>query len=187
MTTTLQMDTSSFDRLLDGLEADVGRALRPAAQAAAQVFYDEVKKNVSQIKTVTGNLSRAIYQAHMPESSIEGQRESYRISWNWRKAPHGGLVEGGHMQRYKYYQNAQGQVRPMVRPGMDGRKKPAKRASQAVKDAYYVPLEGGPRQIPGKFFLRRAFDKSAVAQGAAIAKLAGVLSGGANTIYGADE
>lgn len=184
MTTTLEMKTTGFDNLLDTLETDVSAALRPAAQAAAQVFYDEVVKNVGQIKSVTGNLRKAIYQAYSPELSVDGQVATYRISWNWRKAPHGGLVEGGHLQRYRYYQNAQGQVRPMVRPGMDGRKKPSGRASQAVKDAYYVTLSS-PIQVPGKFFLRRAYDKRGIAEGAAIQKLLGIL-GGANPVYGTE-
>lgn len=188
---TLQMvmDTSHFNIVLDGLEDRVAQAIRPSAQAAAQVFYDAVKENVSQIKTVTGNLNRSIYQAYSPEQSEDGVKAVYRISWNWSKAPHGGLVEGGHLQRYRYYQNGQGQVLPMVRPGMDGKKRPGKRASRAEKDAYYVTLPT-PKQVAGKFFLRRAFDKQAAAEGAAINKLYEVLLTGltgVGAVFGTEE
>lgn len=182
---TMRLDTTRFDAILDDYELRAEEAIRPAAQAAAQVFYDEVKKNVAQIRTVTGNLNKAIYQAYSPELSVDGQKATYRISWNWNKAPHGGLVEGGHLQRYKYYQDKQGRVRPMIRPGMEGKKKPAKNGPQSAKDAYYVTLPT-PIQIPGKFFLRRAYDKQNLAESAAITKFLAVLSG-ANPVFGTEE
>lgn len=152
------MPTAEIEAFIDQLGVDVADAIRPAAQAAAQVLYDEVKNNVAQIRQHTGNLYKSIYQKYSPELSVPGKVAFYRVSWNTKKAPHGGLIEGGHLQRYRYYQNDRGEVQPMVRPGMDGRKKPSKDAPQSVKDAYYVPLDT-PKQIPGKFFVRRAIDK----------------------------
>ena len=172
----IEVDTAGLERMLDSFVDEVGLAVRPAAQAGAQVLYDEVKRNVGQLKSYTGNLSKSIYQAYSPELSVEGKRAVYNISWNKTKAPHGWLVERGHLQRYRYYQNAQGQVRPMVRPGMDGRKKPRSGASQAVKDAYYVTLPT-PIQIPGKAFVRRAADKLPLAFSAMEYKLFEILSG----------
>ena len=181
----MPVDVSDLNRLIDRLGVDVSEAIRPAAQAAAQVFYDEVKRNVGQLKTVTGNLNSSIYQVYNKTLSVDGVRAVYDISWNKTKAPHGWLVERGHLQRYRYYQNAQGQVRPMVRPGMDGRKKPSKRASQATKDAYYVTLPS-PIQIPGKAFIRKAKDKENAAIAAAKQTLLAVLAGG-NPVYGTEE
>ena len=180
----MEVDMADFNRLVDRLEVNISEAIRPAAQAAAQVFYDEVKRNVGQLKTYTGNLNKSIYQVYNKAISVEGKVAAYDISWNKTKAPHGWLVERGHLQRYRYYQNAQGQVRPMVRPGMDGRKKPSKRASQATKDAYYVTLPS-PIQIPGKAFIRKAKDKENAAIAAAKQTLLAVLAGG-NPVYGAD-
>lgn len=75
-------------------------AARPAAQAAAQVLYDETLKNVAQIRSQTGNLRRSIYQAYSQRDSVPG-RAVYNVSWNPRKAPHAMLVEFGHLQRYE--------------------------------------------------------------------------------------
>lgn len=172
----IEVDTTGIDRMLSQFIGDVQDAVRPAAQAGAQVLYDEVKRNVGQLKTVTGNLNKSIYQAYSPELSVQGYKAVYNISWNKTKAPHGWLVERGHLQRYRYYQNADGQVRPMVRPGMDGTKKPSKRASQVVKDAYYVTLPT-PIQIPGKAFMRKAADKLPQAFIAMEQKLYEILSG----------
>ena len=54
----------------------------------------------------------------------------------------------------------------MVRPGMDGKKRPGRHASQAEKDAYYVTLDT-PKQVPGKAFVRNASSSTAEAVKAA--------------------
>ena len=97
---TFSMDTTGLMQWLNELEAEAQAAVRPAAQAGAQVLYDEVKRNVARLKRKTGNLERAIYQAFGPDNSAEG-RVTYHVSWNRRKAPHGHLVEFGHLQRYE--------------------------------------------------------------------------------------
>lgn len=173
---TLGADLSGLDALFGQLEGNLEDAVRPASQAAAQVLYDEVKKNVGQIKTVTGNLGRSIYQKYSPEKSGQG-RATYHISWNARVAPHGHLVENGHLQRYRYYKGSDGRVRPMVRPGMDGQPRPARNASQAVKDAYYVTLPV-PVQVPAKAFVRRAQSAFDRAYAAAEAELLKRIHGG---------
>lgn len=154
-TFTIDFDEAGLSDFLDALGDDAEKALRPAAQAAAQVLYDRVKLNVKALGRVTGNLDSSIYQAFSPENSQDGQRAQYNVSWNAKKAPHGHLVEYGYMQRYRYYQDNQGQVRPIVRPGMEGKKPPGRRASEAQKAAYYVMLDT-PKQIPGKAFVRSA-------------------------------
>lgn len=85
---------------LDDITAECEAAARPAAQAMAQVLYDEVKANVGRLKRRTGNLAASIYQAYSQDNSGQGQH-TYHVSWNARKAPHGHLVEFGHLQRYE--------------------------------------------------------------------------------------
>ncbi|MNS19685.1 hypothetical protein D3C72_514080 [compost metagenome] len=174
---SISADLSSLDRLLDQLGDEVEAATRPAAQAAAQVLYDEVKRNVAGIGKVTGNLERSIYQAFSASNSASG-KATYHVSWNHRKAPHGWLVENGHMQRYRSYQDNQGRVRTMVRPGMDGTLRPGRRASQAEKDAYYVPLPGGPRHVAARPFVRPAQASFPKALEAAEAELLKRINGG---------
>jgi len=163
-------DLDGVGSLLDQLEEGASEALRPAAQAATQVIYDRVKLNVRALGRVTGNLEKSIYQAFSPENSQDGIRVEYHVSWNHKKAPHGHLVEFGYLQRYRYYQDNRGQVRPMVRPGMDGQKPPGRRASLAAKAAYYVTLDT-PKQVPGKSFVRSAASSMAEANKAADAEL----------------
>jgi hypothetical protein len=164
------VDLGGLNRLLDSLGVAAEEAARPAAQAAAQVLYDDVNANVAKLGRVTGNLAGAVYQAFSRDNSGPG-RATYHISWNAKKAPHGHLVEYGFLQRYVLYRANDGTVRPMVRPGMDGQKKPGRKASQAVKDAYYVPLPGGPRQIPAHPFVRPAVAKFRQAAAAAETEL----------------
>ena len=156
-TLTMELDTTAFDDILDALGDDVVKAVRPAAQAAAQVLYEQVKINVSALGRKTGNLERSIYQKFSPEQS-GALKAVYNISWNHKKAPHGHLVEFGYLQRYRYRPDGMG---PMVRPGMDGKRKPGRRATREQKDAYYVTLPT-PIQVPAKAFVRRA--ESAFAQ-----------------------
>lgn len=165
----IDVPTDGIKALLSELGANAEAAVRPAAQAAAQVLYDAVKANVGRIGRKTGNLERSIYQAFSPEQSGPGVA-TYRVSWNAKKAPHGGLVEYGHLQRYRYYKGNDGKIRPMVRPGMEGKPRPNRRASQAVKDAYYVPLPT-PVQVAARPFIRPAVDKFGAAMEAAKAEL----------------
>jgi hypothetical protein len=171
----MKLDTSGLDALFDRMESNMNEAVRPAAQAAAQVLYDDVKKNVQALGRKTGKLDSSIYQVYSASSSSPG-KATYQVSWNHKKAPHGWLIENGHLQRYQYYKRDDGQIRPMVRAGMEG-KKPARRASQAVKDAYYVTLPV-PIQVPAKAFVRRAIDKFPAAYAAAEAELLRRINGG---------
>lgn len=166
---SLSITMTGADLGLDALVAEADDAARPAAQAGAQVLYDQVKANVARLRRVTGNLDRSIYQAFADAESGKG-RAVYRISWNKKTAPHGYLVEFGHLQRYEMARDARGRIFPMVRPEMVGRAKPSRSASQAVKDAYYVPRKGGPLQIPGKAFLRSAWSRAPQAQAAMAAR-----------------
>jgi hypothetical protein len=97
---SLSIKVKGSDLGLVQLVADAEGAARPAAQAAAQVLYEAVLRNVNGIKRHTGNLARSIYQAYSRDNSGTG-RATYHVSWNHRKAPHGHLVEWGHLQRYE--------------------------------------------------------------------------------------
>lgn len=97
----VSVNTAEIDAMFDGLESDVTSAARPAANAMAWYCQQEVLKLVSapHMKTVTGNLKSSIYRA-FDQKSAPG-KPSYAISWNHRKAPHGHLVEFGHLMRYE--------------------------------------------------------------------------------------
>lgn len=170
MSMTISVDTASLNSLLDGLVGDVEEAVRPAAQAAAEVLYQEVKRNVATLGKVTGNLDRSIYQVYSQDNSGPA-RATYQVSWNQNKAPHGGLVEFGYIQRYATYLGKNGNFYTAVRPEARGKPKPRRRASQAEKDAYYVPRAGGPVQIAARSFVRKAADKFPQALNAAEAEL----------------
>ena len=169
-------DSFTIDAGIDGfmaqinlMETAVNEAARPAAQAGAQVLYDAVTANVGKVGKKTGNLASAIYQAFSADNSGQGFA-TYHVSWNARKAPHGGLVEFGHLQRYATYLGKDGKWHTAVRPSMRGKPAPKRRASQAAKDAYYVPL-ATPRQVAAKPFVRPAASKFEVAIEAAKAEL----------------
>jgi HK97 gp10 family phage protein len=131
MTFSIKVDISQLG--MDELVADAEAAARPAAQAGAQVLYEAVQRNVNSIKRHSGNLARSIYQAYSRDNSGQG-RATYHVSWNAKKAPHGHLVEWGHLQRYVVYFDEAGrfftdkkrplttpkivQARPFVRPAV---------------------------------------------------------------------
>jgi hypothetical protein len=100
----LKLDLSEALQGLDDLQAACEEDVRPAAQAGAQVYYDEarvrvpVRKSARVYKGKTyqpGALKAAIYQAYSKDNSAKG-RATFHISWNARKAPHGHLIEHGH-------------------------------------------------------------------------------------------
>lgn len=151
----IDVDLGGLLRYVDELQEGCEVAVRPAAQAGAQVMYDLVKTNVAGLGRVTGNLASSIYQVYSRDNSGP-LRAEYHVSWNYRKAPHGHLVEYGHVQRYVTYLDKRGQWKTLVRPEMRGKPRPRRSAPLSVKDAYYVPLKGGPRLVGARSFLRRA-------------------------------
>ena len=144
MSFSISLDLASLDDLLDGVEEGMQEAARPAAQAAAQVLYERVKANVGRIKPVTGKLAASIYQAYSRDQSKDG-REVYHVSWNARKAPHGHLVEFGHLQRYE--------------------------VSHDPKTGRFITHKGRPlptpKHVPGRPFIRPAMDAFPQAMAAA--------------------
>lgn len=134
----LNVDLESLEDEIDGIEAQLMENARPAAQAGAEVIYRAVRRNVEAIGRKTGNLADSIYQAFSDDNSQEGGvgylRATYHVSWNAHKAPHGHLIEYGHIQKYKVYVGSDGNwytnknaplpepvqvaARPFVRPAM---------------------------------------------------------------------
>jgi hypothetical protein len=150
----------------------VQEAIRPSAQAGAEVLSQAVVSNVARRGTDKGNLHGAVYQVYSQDKSGNTQA-TYHVSWNHIKAPHGHLLEFGWLQRYVVLRKSNGKFVTAVRPEMIGKPKPKRNASQAAKDAYYVPLPGGPRQIPARAFVRGAqaqFDKAMAAAKATLDK-----------------
>lgn len=152
---TIGVDMAGLDDILTELGDAVETATRPAAQAAAEVLYGEVQRNIASIGRQSGNLAAAIYQAYSLDNSSDA-RATYHVSWNAVKAPHGHLIEHGFIQRYATYLGKDGKWHTAIRPEMRGKPKPKRRASQAEKDAYYVPRQGGPVQVAARSFIRRA-------------------------------
>ena len=161
------INLSGVEALFEDLGDAAEQAVRPAAQAAAQQLYNAAKANVAALGGVTGNLASSIYQAFSQDNSGPGLA-TYHVSWNHSKAPHGGLVEHGHWQRYQVVTTKSGKWVTVAKPESAGKKKPRHRASQAEKDAYYMPRQGGPIYIPGKAFMRRALGAAPAATQAAV-------------------
>ena len=118
---TMTFDTTSIDAGLDQLAAGVLQQLRPAAQAGAQALYDEVKVNVGKLGRVTGNLQNSIYQVYSKNHSTDA-KAVYQVSWNYKKAPHGHLIENGTSRAPAY---------PFLRPAYDSKNQDALQAVKA--------------------------------------------------------
>lgn len=152
---SINVDLQSVNAMIDGLQADVQAAVRPASQAGAQVIYARAVQNVEALGEYSGRLIDSIYQAYSKERSGPA-KAVYGISWNYKTAPHGHLVEFGHIARYAVYVGKDGKWHTAIRPEARGKSRPGRRASQAAKDKYYILRKGGPKQIPPKAFMRRA-------------------------------
>lgn len=152
MSFSLGLDLEAFNAGLDEMAAATETAARPAAQAIAQVLVDQVKANVARIPMKTGRLAASIYQVYSKDNSTP-VHAVYHVSWNAKKAPHGHLVEFGHVQRFQvYWSQKRGRfftrkdrplptpiqipAHPFVRPAQAA----FERAQQAGIDRYYQAL-----------------------------------------------
>ena len=127
----IKFDPKGLDAGLDQLAAGADECVRPAAQAGAQVLYDEVLARVPVAKRdrttksgriiARGALKASIYQAYSQDNSGEG-RATYHVSWNYKKAPHGHLVEFG---------TSRAPAHPFLRPSYDARANDALQAANA--------------------------------------------------------
>ena len=129
---SIAFDFSKIAAKLDGITKAAEEGARPAAQAGAQVFYEEVKQRVpvsakahstkGKKQTFTpGTLRKAIYQAFADKESGDG-KASYRISWNKSHAFYGRFVEFG---------TSKMAAKPFLRPAYDAA---LAKALQAVQE-----------------------------------------------------
>ena len=175
----VEFDLSSFERKLDHFQVVLRGSVRPAAQAGAQVFYDEMKLRALTVGK-SRQLQASIYQKFVVESRDDalGLSATYHISWRKQKArvsikgqanPDAGLpyttmgywIEHGYVHRYMAVEARsgpfKGQMVTLVRPEMRGKPKPKWSDSRAIKDAYWMPRPGGPLPVPPKPFLRSTY------------------------------
>lgn len=126
---SVEFNFSKIAAKLDSITKAAEEGVRPAAQAGAQVFYDEVKQRVpvsakphkSGKKTYNpGTLRKAIYQAFADKESGEGVAK-YRISWNKTHAFYGRFVEFGTSKMV---------AKPFLRPAYDAARAKALEAVQ---------------------------------------------------------
>ena len=126
---SIAFDFSKIAAKLDIITKAAEQGVRPAAQAGAQVFYQEVRARVpisakphkSGKKTYSpGSLQRAIYQAFMKEESGPGVSK-YRISWNKQHAFYGRFLEFG---------TSKMAAKPFLRPAYDAARAKALQAVQ---------------------------------------------------------
>lgn len=128
---SIAFDFSKLTAKLDSITQSAEKATRPAAQAGAQVFYDEVKQRVpvsakphstkGKKQTFTpGTLRKAIYQAFADKESGDG-RAMYRVSWNKTHAFYGRFVEFG---------TSKMAAKPFLRPAYDAARAKALKAVQ---------------------------------------------------------
>ena len=128
---SIAFDFSKIAAKLDNITKAAEEGARPAAQAGAQVFYEEVKQRVpvsakahstkGKKQTFTpGTLRKAIYQAFADKESGDG-KASYRISWNKSHAFYGRFVEFG---------TSRMAAKPFLRPAYDAARAKALQAVQ---------------------------------------------------------
>ena len=135
---SIAFDFSKIAAKLDNITKAAEQGVRPAAQAGAQVFYEEVKQRVpvsakahstkGKKQTFTpGTLRKAIYQAFADRESGDG-KASYRISWNKSHAFYGRFVEFG---------TSRMAAKPFLRPAYDAARA---KALQAVQERMAVEV-----------------------------------------------
>ena len=126
---SIAFDFSKIAAKLDNITKAAEKATRPAAQAGAQVFYDEVKQRVpisakphkSGKKTYNpGTLRKAIYQAFADKESGK-DKAMYRVSFNKTHAFYGRFVEFG---------TSKMAAKPFIRPAYDAARAKALQAVQ---------------------------------------------------------
>jgi HK97 gp10 family phage protein len=145
---TLRVDTAQLIARLGEVSAGAELAARPAAQAAAQVFYDAARANVGRSAKghwfhgtsfratgkkywfEAGSLQRAIYQVYSQKNSNDHGTAIYEISWNRTKAPYGHMVELG---------TSRAPAHPFLRPAFNNNRD---RAEQAMVHVFGQRMKG---------------------------------------------
>lgn len=119
---SVSLDTSKLFARLDRAVKVITQGARPAAQAGAQVFYDELRTRVSTIGNPgqfstpgsaplkkTGGLEKSIYQYFEKDESTYTSA-TYKITWRKKDAFYGRMLENG---------TSKMAARPHLRPTYD--------------------------------------------------------------------
>lgn len=159
MSLKIELDTKALMKGLNGLAAGIDKATRPAAQAGAQVLYDEVRARVPVSRQGhwfygtasknapkgqkrqhaywydAGSLKKAIYQKHLPERSVNGS-QWYAISWRHSRGaqnsvPYGFMVEFG---------TSRMPAKPFLRPAYQAKHQAA---AERMRDVFVERVKGG--------------------------------------------
>ncbi|NLX17625.1 MAG: hypothetical protein GXY45_11765 [Ramlibacter sp.] len=110
MSVRANVDKANLVAQIQAMEQRFRDAIRPASYAGALVYYSEVKMHVPRD---SGLLADSIYMVHSEDNSTPGMRETYHVSWNKKKAPHGHLLEFG---------TSRMAARPFLRPAYEAAK-----------------------------------------------------------------
>ena len=148
---TIDFDSADAMAGLDRLADEAKAALRPAAQAGAQVLYNEVKLRVPVYRgplhfrhnktkgggywVTPGQLRDSIYQVFSRDNS-DTEHVTYHISWNHSKAPHGHWMEFG---------NSRHPAHPFLRPAFDAMNE---LALYTAKEVFLTKVEEAMAKAP---------------------------------------
>lgn len=127
-------DFTKLGKDLDKITEAAKKSVRPAAQAGAQVFYNQVRANAPVSKRPhmfhgthavygpysPGHLRDSVYQAYSADNSAE-DKATYHIAWNHQKAPYGFMVEFG---------TSKAPAHPFLRPAYTSRVNDAMEATK---------------------------------------------------------
>ena len=170
----VDFDTAPLLAKIDGLEEKLKSAVRKSAFAGSDVLYSEVRHRALAIGG-SRRLQAAIYQKFVINSKggALGESATYHISWRKGNSQNnktgnagkgalpattiGFWIEFGRWQRYMVRTDKNGDWYTVKRPGVTG-KPPGRKASQAEKDAYWMPRKDGPVYWLPKSFLRSGYD-----------------------------
>lgn len=129
-TFSIKFDSSGLNAALDDLATQVQHSVRPAAQAGAQVLYDEARLRAPER---SGLLKSSIYQTYSKDNS-GADHATYHVSWNHTVAPHGHLLEFG---------TSRAPAHPFIRPAFEARKQDALTASKTKFEELMQQAIGG--------------------------------------------
>lgn len=171
----LDFDMGPLMAKVDRIESAIKESIWPAAKAGSQVFYEEVQARAMSVGGF--GLWGAIYQKSTKDSKegVMGDLAVYHVSWrkqrektNVKGAPNpdaglpystiGFWIEFGRWQRYMVRTGEDGEWYTVKRPGMEGKPAPKRGASQAEKDAYWMPRKDEPVWHAPKSFLRSSHE-----------------------------
>ncbi|MEY5098797.1 MAG: hypothetical protein RJA36_1516 [Pseudomonadota bacterium] len=138
---TVAFDDAEVQAWLSELGEAANDAVRPAAQAGADVLYREVLMRVpvgteghwfygtnAKYFFPAGTLRDSIYQVFSQDNST-GQKATYHVAWNHRKAPYGFMVEFG---------TSKARAHPFLRPAYDAKKQVS---LDVAKDTFFDKLQ----------------------------------------------